>query len=47
MREQITDGLDTCVDGGAMEARLNPEGTLDWRWSGDGVEASATLTRVR
>ncbi len=45
-REQLTEGRDRCIDGGAIEMRLDTSGRLEWRYSGGGVSARATLRRV-
>lgn len=45
-REQLTEGRDRCIDGGAIEMRLDTSGRLEWRYSGGGVSARATLRRA-
>lgn len=44
-REQLTDGHDRCIDGGAIEMRVDPSGLLEWRYTGGGVSARASLRR--
>ena len=44
-REEVTKGRERCIDGGTMQMRVLPDGSLNWAWQGSGVVAEATLTR--
>ncbi len=45
-REQLTDGLDRCIDSGTLSMRLTESGELQMSWQGDGITAEATLRRA-
>jgi hypothetical protein len=46
-REQLTDGLDRCIDSGTLTMRLSAPGELRMSWEGGGITAEATLRRAR
>ncbi len=43
----LDDGATRCIDDGSMTMRMRTDGTLDWRWTGQGQNASSTMRRVR
>lgn len=44
-REELTEGIDRCIDNGTLSMRFTPEGRMDWTWQRGDVTARSTLDR--